>query len=189
MTKTLLETGEQCLLVVGINMDHSVGCKAWQGDRPREKIGPRDQPKHLAFGAHSYPGRQQHCCRPPPHAHTQAPALVPEAFGRCLSARRTELKRARPSGPSRDTLSKLGDSWTNRMARHGAKKVSFRALQRRNSPVRSLFVLSAVLCRSDSLMGSCHLGRQKTPMRGMRIVVTHGFEAGRDERSASGEIE
>lgn len=49
MTKTLLETGEQRLLVVGLNMNHSVGRKAWQGDRLREKIGPRDRLKHLAL--------------------------------------------------------------------------------------------------------------------------------------------
>ena len=49
MTKTFLETGEQRLLVVGCNMDYSVGRKAGLGDRRCEKIGPRDHPKHLAL--------------------------------------------------------------------------------------------------------------------------------------------
>jgi hypothetical protein len=38
-------------------------------------------------------------------------------------------------------------------------------------------------------MGSGHLDRQKTLMRGMSIVDTQDFEAGRYERSVSGKIE
>lgn len=98
MAQPFLETDQKRLLVVGLSMDHSVGRKAGLGDRRCEGIGRRDHPKHLSFGAHSDPGCQQRGLPPATSCSHQTPALVPDAFGRRLAARRTGRKRTRPSG-------------------------------------------------------------------------------------------
>ena len=55
MTKPFFETGEQRLLVTGLDMDHPVGLETGLCDCRREEVGSRNDPEHLAFRARRDP--------------------------------------------------------------------------------------------------------------------------------------
>ena len=71
MTQTFLHTGENRLVVAGLNMDHAVRKETSLFKAGREEVLLRDAPQHLAVCACSDPSHETCGCRP---IHRAAPA-------------------------------------------------------------------------------------------------------------------
>ena len=59
MAQAFLETGEQGLLVTGLDLDEAIGMKPGLGQRRREQVPAAHTPEHLAFRASGDPGGEQ----------------------------------------------------------------------------------------------------------------------------------
>ena len=57
--QAFLETGQQCLVVTGFDVDDAAGKQAGLGQGRGEQILSRDAPQHLAFGAGCDSGGEQ----------------------------------------------------------------------------------------------------------------------------------
>ena len=59
MTQAFLDTGQDGLVVPGLNIDHAIWRETGLGQRRCEEVGTGDAPQHLALGARSNPGGKE----------------------------------------------------------------------------------------------------------------------------------